>query len=75
MRHKIRIAQAKQEEYQKITMEAIQAIARTIDAKDAYTNGHSYRDAEYTKRIAEAMGWNRQRIEDIYYVALLHDIG
>ena len=75
MRHKIRIAQAKQEEYQKITMEAIQAIARTIDAKDAYTNGHSYRVAEYTKRIAEAMGWNRQRIEDIYYVALLHDIG
>lgn len=75
MRHKIRIAQAKQAEYQKITLEAIQAISRTIDAKDAYTNGHSYRVAQYTRLIAKELGWTERQIEEIYYVALLHDIG
>ncbi|MBO4667437.1 MAG: hypothetical protein J5666_04855, partial [Bacilli bacterium] len=33
----------KQLEYKNITVESIQAIARTIDAKDEYTNGHSIR--------------------------------
>ena len=75
MRRKVQAARNKQRVYQNITLEAIQAIARTIDAKDTYTNGHSYRVAEYTRALAKEMGWDEKRLEEIYYIALLHDIG
>ena len=65
----------RQLEYKNITVESIQAIARTIDAKDEYTNGHSIRVGYYSKVIAENMGMNSDEVDNIYYIALLHDIG
>ena len=65
----------KQLEYKNITVESIQAIARTIDAKDEYTNGHSIRVGYYSKLIAENMGLKHDEVDNIYYIALLHDIG
>ncbi|MBO4276866.1 MAG: HD-GYP domain-containing protein, partial [Clostridia bacterium] len=65
----------RQLEYKNITVEAIQAIARTIDAKDEYTNGHSIRVGYYSKVIAENMGMSSDEVDNIYYIALLHDIG
>ena len=61
--------------YKNITVEAIQAIARTIDAKDEYTNGHSIRVGYYSKVVAENMGMSSDEVDNIYYIALLHDIG
>lgn len=58
-----------------ITLEAIQAIARTIDAKDEYTNGHSIRVGYYSKIIAENLHLSNDEVDNIYYIALLHDIG
>ena len=58
-----------------ITVEAIQAIARTIDAKDEYTNGHSIRVGYYSKLIAEHLHLSHDEVDNIYYIALLHDIG
>ena len=51
-----RRALRKQLEYKNITIESIQAIARTIDAKDEYTNGHSTRVGYYSKLIAHKSG-------------------
>ena len=65
----------RENEYKEITLEAIEAIARTIDAKDAYTNGHSKRVGIYSREIARALELSEQEIENIYYIALLHDIG
>ena len=65
----------KQLEYKNITVESIQAIARTIDAKDEYTNGHSIRVGYYSKLIAENLGLKSDEVDNIYYIALLHDIG
>ena len=65
----------KQLEYKNITLESIQAIARTIDAKDEYTNGHSTRVGYYSKLIAESLGMKPEEVDNIYYIALLHDIG
>lgn len=53
----------------------IQALAKTIDAKDKYTNGHSERVAKYSKMLAEEMGKSRQEQENIYNIGMLHDIG
>ena len=44
-------------------------------AKDKYTENHSYRVSVYASRIAAALGFNSERIEDVRAAALLHDIG
>lgn len=62
-------------EYKQITIEAMEAIARTIDAKDEYTNGHSSRVGQYAKIIATELGLSKDEVDNIYYIALLHDIG
>jgi len=75
IRYKTRQSLKRQLEYKNITLESIQAIARTIDAKDEYTNGHSIRVGYYSKVIAENMGMSPDEVDNIYYIALLHDIG
>ena len=75
VRHKTKQSMKRQLEYKNITVESIQAIARTIDAKDEYTNGHSIRVGAYSKIIAENLGMSSDEVDNIYYIALLHDIG
>ncbi|MBR5090479.1 MAG: HD-GYP domain-containing protein, partial [Ruminiclostridium sp.] len=60
---------------QKLLHEVITAFANSIDAKDKYTHGHSSRVAEYSKKLAEMNNKSEQECEEIYYAALLHDIG
>ncbi len=52
-----------------------QALASAIDAKDKYTHGHSTRVAEYSEKIARTAGWDDEMCEEVYYSALLHDVG
>ncbi len=75
IRNKIRKAEKRMNEYKAITLESIEAIARTIDAKDSYTNGHSKRVGIYSREIAKALNLSPEEVENIYYIALLHDIG
>lgn len=53
----------------------MRTLARTIDAKDRYTNGHSQRVAAYAAMIADRMGKSTEEKKEIYYAALLHDVG
>ena len=50
-------------------------LANAIDAKDEYTRGHSTRVAEYSKKIAEKYGKTPAECDEIYQIALLHDVG
>ena len=52
-----------------------EALAGAIDAKDAYTNGHSRRVAEYSLEIARETGKSDEECEKVYFAALLHDVG
>ena len=52
-----------------------EALANAIDAKDKYTHGHSNRVAEYSKRIASLAGKSKKECDEVYYAALLHDVG
>ena len=60
---------------EKLLIELTQALATTIDAKDTYTSGHSRRVAQYSKMLAAALGKDEKEQQDIYLIALLHDIG
>ena len=51
------------------------ALAKTIDAKDPYTNGHSQRVADYSREIAFRAGKSKTYQRKIFFIALLHDIG
>ena len=59
----------------RLTSEVIWALASAVDAKDPYTNGHSGRVADYSWMIAKKLGKDKCYQRELYYVALLHDIG
>ena len=50
-------------------------LAKTIDARDSYTAGHSGRVAQYACDVAGKLGVKAAEIEDIRRGALFHDIG
>lgn len=58
-----------------LTYQAMMTLAQTIDAKDAYTKGHSTRVAEYARMIAIKAGKDEDYQIAIYFMGLLHDIG
>ena len=62
-------------ENKKITLQMMQSLSTTIEAKDEYTKGHSRRVAQYAALIAKNLGWTNQEIENIKSCAYLHDIG
>ncbi len=73
--HLVELVNGEKDQLAKLTSEVIWALASAVDAKDPYTNGHSGRVADYSWRIAEKMGKDMSYRCEIYYVALLHDIG
>lgn len=70
-----RTAEDRREKLERLSLQIIRTLAKAIDAKDRYTNGHSERVAEYSKEIARRMGMSEQEQQEIYYMGLLHDIG
>ena len=68
-------ALAMKDKVKELSVEIMEALAHTIDAKDEYTRGHSVRVANYSKKLAEEMGLSAEDCESIYYMGLLHDLG
>lgn len=66
-------------EKQRANRELINQMTRVfsgcVDMKDAYTNGHSARVADYSALLARAMGKSEEEVERIRNIALLHDVG
>ena len=58
-----------------LSLHVVHTLAKTIDAKDAYTNGHSERVADYSREIAKRYGYDEAGQEEIYMMGLLHDVG
>lgn len=67
--------QESREELKQLNDTIMQVLAKTIDAKDKYTRGHSVRVANYSREIARRMGKSERDQEKIYSAALLHDVG
>ena len=56
-------------------VQTIRALAEAVDAKDAYTRGHSERVGVYASKLGRELGLPRELIERIYISGLLHDVG
>ncbi len=65
----------RQKEYQDTADQIIRIIAKTIDARDKDTSGHSHRVAAYAVEIGRRFGLTGDQLEQLHYAALLHDIG
>ena len=68
-------AEARRRLEEEFTERTILTISNTIDAKDKSTNGHSRRVAQYTVEIGKMEGLSPDELRELYYAALLHDIG
>ena len=51
------------------------ALITALDAREAYTKGHSVRVAEYSVGIANKLGLSQAAQQQLHMAALLHDIG
>ena len=56
-------------------VQTIRALAEAVDAKDAYTRGHSERVGVYASKMARQLGLPKELIERVYIAGLLHDVG
>jgi putative nucleotidyltransferase with HDIG domain len=55
--------------------EALEGLAATVDARDAYTAGHSRRVRDLALKIGREIGLSEAELEMLGHAALFHDIG
>jgi HD-GYP domain-containing protein (c-di-GMP phosphodiesterase class II) len=63
------------EEVRKKHIETIGALARSMEAKDYYTGGHTERVSDIAVGLATRLGYSGVELDAIEIGALLHDIG
>ncbi|MEB3298694.1 MAG: diguanylate cyclase [Candidatus Sericytochromatia bacterium] len=56
-------------------LDAVEALAGVVEAKDGYTSSHSHAVAEYATRLARRVGYTGERLEAFRLAARLHDLG
>jgi putative nucleotidyltransferase with HDIG domain len=60
---------------QELFLQGVQMLARALEAKDAYTRGHSIRVSRYAVATATILGFREVEIDGIRLGGELHDIG
>ena len=60
---------------QEFFLEGAQTLAHALEAKDAYTRGHSQRVRDYAVRTAVLLGFTGDFLDNLRLGAELHDIG
>ncbi len=62
-------------EINNMALSTVITIANTLDSCDTYSGGRSLRVAVIARNIAENLGWDEKACQNVYFAALLHDIG
>jgi putative two-component system response regulator len=60
---------------QELFLQGVQMLARALEAKDAYTRGHSIRVSQYAVATAARLGFAGPELDGIRLGGELHDIG
>jgi HD-GYP domain-containing protein (c-di-GMP phosphodiesterase class II) len=63
------------DELYRMSISIIRTLAKTLDARDPYTAGHSERVSQYSLWIAKGLGLDESTCKELEKSALLHDIG
>jgi response regulator RpfG family c-di-GMP phosphodiesterase len=56
-------------------LQAIRALANSIEARDQYTAGHTDRVVKLARILATGLGWNEQQMRELVVGCTVHDIG
>ncbi|HLJ12465.1 MAG TPA: HD-GYP domain-containing protein [Planctomycetaceae bacterium] len=62
-------------EHEDLLLSFVRSLVSSLDAKDAYTRGHSERVALISRRLGMQLGLAKDDLRNIYLSGLLHDIG
>lgn len=73
--HLQKAVQAERDNVEKVLVQTVLSISNALDARDEYTCRHSERVAQYAAEIARRVGWVEERVQNLYNIALVHDIG
>ena len=73
--HLERQVQEQAQRIQELFLQGVQMLARALEAKDAYTRGHSIRVSRYSVATAARMGFAGVGLDGIRLGGELHDIG
>jgi diguanylate cyclase (GGDEF)-like protein/putative nucleotidyltransferase with HDIG domain len=65
------IVQFQSHNYEKTLLSMVEM----IEERDTYTAGHSKRVAEYSKKIAQQMGYSEEECTMLYQAGIMHDVG
>ena len=60
---------------EELFLEGVQTLVQALEAKDAYTRGHSARVSAYSRAIAQVLGMSEADVQMITLGAELHDVG
>ncbi len=72
----VTVANARMERRQRRTfLSTMESLAKSLEARDEYTRGHSERVCQVSLRIGERMGLSPEALEEVRVGTLLHDIG
>ncbi len=58
-----------------MVLQMVASLANALEAKDAYTRGHSDKVARYSRLIAKKLGLGKEQVREVQLAAQLHDIG
>jgi putative nucleotidyltransferase with HDIG domain len=58
-----------------VSIELLERLSKLLEARDAYTHGHSQRVARHAERIARAMHTSPVDVAKIRTAAMVHDVG
>jgi putative nucleotidyltransferase with HDIG domain len=72
----VAVANSRMEERQRLTfLKTLESLAKSLEARDTYTRGHSERVCQVSLMIAEHLGFAPDAMEEIRVGTILHDIG
>ena len=60
---------------ERASLEAIQSLAKAVEAKDPYTHGHSERVADYSAQLGSVIGLTEKQLLSLKLACMIHDIG
>jgi putative nucleotidyltransferase with HDIG domain len=75
LRHRSRELLESYNRLEQSSLEAIETLNATVEAKDPYTAGHSRRVQEIALAVGEELGLPPERLDVLRFAGLFHDIG